>query len=72
MKLYFKKDVIWELDSAILAAEEMNQKIELIELDPVESEAFLEEVGPLMKRGIVVNEFGTYLYRHIELKLNLK
>lgn len=70
MKIYYEKDVIWEIEKAIYEAADNNQTIALIELDPIESHAFLEAVVALMGRGIVVRNFGNYLYKHVEIKLN--
>ena len=71
MKVYYEKDVFWEIDQAILKAQDENEKIEVIELDRVESRFFLEDVGPLLRRGVVIKEFDTYLYRQTEIRLTV-
>lgn len=70
MKVYYEKDVIWEIEKTINEAMENNQTIALIELDPIETEAFLEDVAALIGRGIIIKSFGCYLYKNIEIKLN--
>jgi hypothetical protein len=70
MKVYYDKDIVWELNKVIDDAMENKQTIAVIELDPIETQAFLEDVVALMGRGIVIKNFGCYIYRGVELKLN--
>lgn len=70
MQVYYNTDIIWEIEQAITEASENNETIALIALDPIETEAFLEDVVALTGRGIVRKAAGVYLYRNVELKLN--
>lgn len=72
MKVFYESDVIADIEYQRMVAHEDGRKIALIELNRIESESFLEEVGALIKKGLVLKDLGCYFYRHIEIKLNLE
>lgn len=74
MIIYYEQDIVWALDFKIACAKEMNKKIALIELDVVESQAFIDQVSDLTKSGVVVRSTyeHAYFYKQIKIKLNTK
>lgn len=72
MKVYYESDVIAGILYQMMVAHEEGQTIALIELDRIETEAFLDEVPALTKRGDILKDLGCYFYKNIEIKLTLE